>query len=266
MITIKTYNELFKYFSAFSKKKLNLLIVVSKGGLGKTFIAEEALLNEAPLVFSGHVTPLSMYKELFERNKDEKDFITVFDDVDALLMNKSNVAILKQLCDTREEKTIKYFTSSPMLKDVPKEFETSCKVLMNMNSIETEDRNLNALLTRAHLIKFDPSSEEILEHMSKFADDKEIIDFIKRFAPFSKNLNLRVYKRAEEMKEIKLDWKQEIINELEIDMRLFEIETLLRKYKTDLERERHFSESRSSYYRAKRTFLLKNPDYINSKI
>jgi len=265
MIKIKTYDELFKYISAFSQKKLSLLIVVSRGGLGKTFIAEEALLDEAPLVFTGHVTPLSMYKELYERNKVEKDFIAMFDDVDALMMNKSNVALLKQLCDTREEKTIKYFTSSPTLKDVPREFETSCKVLMNMNDIKTEDRNLNALLTRAHLIEFDPSTDEVIKHMSEFANDNEILDFIKRYAPFAKNLNLRVYKRAEEIKSIKLDWKQEIMSELEIDMRLFEIETLLKKYKTDLERERHFSESRSSYYRLKRIFILKNPEYENIK-
>ena len=265
MITILTYKELYNYISAFSQKKLNLLIVVSRGGLGKTFIAEEALMEEAPLVFTGHVTPLSLYMELYKRNKEEKDFIVMFDDVDALMMNKTNVAILKQLCDTREEKTIKYFTSSPILKDVPKDFETSCKVLMNMNDIKTEDKNLNALLTRAHLVNFDPSSEEILKHMKEFAKDEEILDFIKKYAPFSKQLNLRVYKRADEIKQSKLDWKQEILSELDIDMRLFEIEMLLRKYKTDIERERHFSESRSSYYRMKRMFLSKNPEYEKIK-
>lgn len=261
MIYIRTYDELHNYVKAFSKKKLNLLIIVSRGGLGKTFIAEEALIEEAPLVFTGHVTPLSMYKELHDRNKDEKDFIAMFDDVDALMMNKSNVAILKQLCDTREEKTIKYFTSSPRLKDLPKEFETSCKVLMNMNSLETEDKNLNALLTRAHLVHFDPTSEEIMNHLKKFADDKEIVSFIETYSKFSKLLNLRIYKRAEEMKEIGLDWKQEIVSELKIDMKLYEIETLLKKYKTDAEREKHFSESRSSYYRSKKLFVLKNPEY-----
>ncbi|MFA6089930.1 MAG: hypothetical protein WC755_08795, partial [Candidatus Woesearchaeota archaeon] len=113
MITIKTYKELYSYFDAFGKKELNLMIIVSRGGLGKTFIAEEALIEHAPLIFSGHVTPMSMFRELHNRNEEEKDFITVFDDVDTLFLNKTNVAILKQVCDTREEKTIKYFTSSP---------------------------------------------------------------------------------------------------------------------------------------------------------
>ncbi|MDO8641060.1 MAG: hypothetical protein Q7R33_05910, partial [Nitrosarchaeum sp.] len=97
--------------------------------------------------------------------------------------------------------------------------------------------------------------------MRTFGDDKEILNFIEMYAPFSKTLNFRVYKRAQELKGVKLDWKQEVINELNIDMRLFEIETLMRKYKTDKEREVHFSESRPQYYRIKKWFLSKNPDY-----
>jgi len=261
MITLKKYKELYEYFEAFGKKQLNLLIVVSRGGLGKTFIAEEALVQDGPLTFTGHVTPLGMYRELLTRNKEEKDFIVIFDDVDTLMLNKTNVALLKQLCDTRENKTIRYITSSPILAGQDSEFETSCKVLMLMNDIKTDDKNLNALLTRAHLINFDPPDTEILNQMKSFADDNEIIRFIEMYAPFSKSLNFRVYKRASELKKVKLDWKQEVINELKIDARLFEIETLLRKYKTDKERETHFTESRNTYYRYKKWFLSKNPEY-----
>ncbi len=261
MITIKKYDNLFEYMKAFGEKKLNLLIVVSRGGLGKTFIAEEALTEHGPITFTGHVTPLGMYKELNQRNKEEKDFIVIFDDVDTLMLNKTNVALLKQLCDTREDKTIRYFTTSPILRDLPTEFETSCKVLMLMNDIKTEDKNLNALLTRAHFINFDPPDTEVIRYMKTFGTDKEILDYIELFAPFSKTLNLRVYKRAIELRDSKLDWKQEVINDLCIDARLFEIETLLKKYRTDQDREKHFSESRSNYFRFKKLFLSRNPEY-----
>ncbi len=261
MIKINDYNTLNKYFKAFSNKQLNLMIVMSRGGLGKTFTAEESLIEQGPLIFTGHVTPLGMYTEILERNKEEKDFILIFDDVDALLLNKTNVALLKQLCDTRDEKIIKYTSSSPILKNLEQEFETSCKVLLLMNDIKTEDKNLNALLTRAHLIKFEPPDTEILTHLETFGKDKEILQFIKKFAPFSKLLNLRIYKRANELKIAKLDWKEEIINELNIDSRLFEIDSLLKKYKTDKEREEKFSSSRPTYYRYKKIFLSKNPGY-----
>ncbi len=261
MITIKTYSELAEYMEAFGNKKLNLMIIVSRGGLGKTFIAEEKLMEQAPIVFTGHVTPLGMYKELLQRNREEKDFLVIFDDVDTLMLNKTNVALLKQLCDTREEKTIKYFTTSPILKSISAEFETSCKVLMLMNDLHTDDKNLNALLTRAHLVYFNPPDTEIITYLKTFGVEKDILNFIEKYARFSKTLNLRSYKRATELKAAKLNWKEEILDELNIDTRLFEIEQLLSKYKTDKEREEHFSESRPQYFRFKRLFLLKNPDF-----
>lgn len=258
MIEIQQYKELEEYIKAFNDKKLNLLIVVSKGGLGKTMLTEDALLYEAPLVFNGHVTPMGMYKELYNRNEEDKEFMCVFDDVDSLMLNKTNVALLKQLCDTREEKTIKYFTTSPNIGDIPSEFTTRCKVLMLMNDLKTEDKNLNALLTRAHLVSFIPPDVEIISHIEKFGDDTEIINFIKTYTPFSKNLNLRVYKKAEELKNAKLNWKKETISQLKVDNRLFEIDNLLHKYDKDEIREKKFSESRSQYYRFKKLFLSKN--------
>jgi hypothetical protein len=266
MITIKNYQELSEYMKAFGKKELNLLVIVSRGGLGKTFIAEDSLAELGPIVFTGHVTPLGMYKELLGRNNEERDFIVIFDDVDTLMLNKTNVALLKQLCDTREDKTIKYFTTSPILKGMSSEFTTSCKVLMLMNDIKTDDKNLDALLTRAHLINFDPPDTEIIRYLKTYGDDTEILDFIERYAPFSTTLNLRVYKRATELKKSKLNWKQEVISELNIDNRLYEIDVLMRKYKTDQEREKHFSESRSQFYRFKRVFLSKNPNYESQLI
>lgn len=259
MQTLKTYKELTDYVSAFGKKQLNLLIICSRGGLGKTFMTEEALIEHAPLIFTGHATPLGIYKELQERNVEDKEFITIFDDVDALLANKTNVALLKQVCDTREEKIIKYTSSSPLMKDTPSSFETSCKVLMLVNDIKTEDRNLNALLTRGHLINFNPPDTEILRHISTFAEDKPIINFIKKYAPFSKSLNLRIYKRAYELKASGLDWQKTVLTELNIDERLYAIEQLLKKYKTDKEREKGFEPlgSRANYYRYKKLFLSK---------
>jgi len=261
MIEIKTYKNLQRHLQAFKEKKLNLLTIVGKGGIGKTFISEDTLIEEAPLTFTGHVTPLSMYKELYERNREEKDFLVIFDDVDSLLLNKTNVALLKQLCDTREIKTLKYSSSSPSL-DVPKEFETKCKILMLVNELTHEDKNISALLTRSHLVNFIPNDLEILKNIKAFGEDNEIIKFIEIYAAFSNKLNLRVYKRAVELKDSKLDWQRSIVNDLQVDEKLLEMYKLLKKYKTDKEREKHFSESRATYYRCKKKLLSKNPTLI----
>jgi len=257
MIEIKDYKTYRKYMQAFKTKELNLLVVVSRGGLGKTFISEEELIEEAPLVFTGHVTPMSMYKELYARHQEEEDFLVIFDDVDALMLNKTNIALLKQLCDTREVKQLKYSTTSPSLR-IPLEFDTRCKVLMLMNDLNPSDPNLQALMSRAHLINFVPSDTEILSNIRTFGDDKEILDFISVYAPFSKTLNLRIYKRALELKEAKLEWHSTIINELHVDPYLLEVHDLLIKYKTDKERDKHFSGGRATYYRKKKLLLSKN--------
>lgn len=261
MSKITTYTQFESYIKAFEKKKLNLLVMVSKGGLGKTYLVEETLIEQAPLIITGHITPLKLYKEVYEKTQEEKDFILVFDDVDALFQNKDVVALLKQLADTREEKIIRYFSTSPLLDDLPSSFETSCKVIILMNTLLVKDLNIQALMSRAHLLLFEPSNMEILKYMKTWATDKVIIDFIKKFAPFSKELNLRTYMQAIELKESGLDWKVDIINTLEIEERLYIIHSLLEKCKTDTERIEKFKEmgygSRPTYFRYKKLLLNK---------
>lgn len=259
MINIKTYDQYREYMQAFKLKKLNLLTVVSRGGLGKTFISEEELMTEAPLVFTGHVTPMALYKSLYERTREEDDVIVIFDDVDALMLNKTIVSLLKQICDTRETKTVRYLSTSGQLGDVPREFDTRCKVLMLMNDLRPEDPNLKALMTRSHLVNFIPKDTEILDNLKTFGTDKEILNFIEIYAPYSSALNLRCYVRAVELRESKLDWKTSVINDLDVDVQLFEVHNLLKKYKTQAEREKHFSMSRAHYYRTLKNLLSKNP-------
>lgn len=244
-----------KYIVSFRQKKINLIVIVSRGGLSKSYTVEEALLEEAPLIFTGHVTPLTMYRELWIKTEEEKDCFVVFDDVDTLVMNKTNVALLKQICDTREEKTVRYSSSSGLLQGAPREFETSCKTILLTNTLRPKDPNIKALMTRGHFINFIPTNESILEQLESWAQDKEILAFFGQFVHFAKNFNMRTYKLAEELKKSGIEWKKFVVAELEIDKSLLEIHELLQKYKTDIERESFYSGSRSDYYRKKKLYL-----------
>jgi hypothetical protein len=257
MKTIKTYNDLQKHICAFSKRKMNLLFILSRGGLGKTTLVEEALIKDDPLIFKGHITPLHLYKQIYLKNEEEKNFLLLLDDVDSLLSNKINITLLKQICETKENKEIYYNSTTPLIKDIKPKFETSCKVIVLLNDIETfsENNSLKALLTRAHLIYFDPTPGEIINYMQSYAKDKNILDFIEKYSQFSNTLSLRTYEKAKELKESKLNWQDEILTSMEIDKRLFEIDILLKKYKTDKLRITHFSGSRMTYYRYKKKFL-----------
>lgn len=187
----------------------------------------------------------------------DNEFIAIFDDVDEILKNKSAVAILKAVCDSKKEKIVRYTTTSPLLEPGEESFTTSCKVLLLTNQLSEGDANLKALMTRAVCVNFNPSNKEVLDFLKTFADDLEILKYIEKFVNFSTKFNFRIYCRALELKLNKLDWKKEILNSMEIDMRYSEIEKLLTKYKTDAQREKHFEGSRATYYRCKKIYQQK---------
>jgi len=252
MINITSYKELKEYITAFSKLKINFLTILSRGGLGKTFLVEEILAKNSPLVLNGHCTPLSLYKSLKYENELDTSFILVIDDVDGILHNDTNVAILKAVCDTKDKKTVKYTSTTRLLSESDKEFQTSCKTILLTNKLTVCDDNLTALITRANVINFNPSDIEILSFLKTFAKDKEIIKFIETYAKISKKLNLRVYARALELKNSNLNWKQEVLNSMEVNPTYAEFDELKSKYKTEKERITNFSLGRASYFRIKK--------------
>jgi hypothetical protein len=258
MIELNTYKDFHDYIDAFKKKKMNLLVVLSRGGLAKSYTVEEALIESAPLIFSGHVTPLSMYYRIYERTVEDKECFVIFDDVDTLVANKSNVSLLKQICDSREEKIIRYASSTQMIKDLPPEYETKCKVILLTNHVRYKDPNVEAFLSRGHLIYFNPPNSEIVRELKTWGKEKDIIEFMEQFAFFSKNLNMRTYKMAEELKASKLDWQKFVVQELKIDLKFLYIHKLIGKYNTDIERIKEYEEvyklSRSDYYRYKKLY------------
>lgn len=259
-LKIDKYKGLEKYIESFSQKKMNLVTLVSRAGLGKTFIVENALIEFAPLILNSHVTPMRFYQLIYERTMEESDVLIMIDEAEIMFSNPKLVTMLKILCDSKEEKTIKYSTTSPLLKDYPQEFETKAKVILLLNKLNPEDPHIKAVMSRGHSINFNPDDMEIYKYLKSWAGDEEILDFIKVFSPFSKNLNLRSFVLAIESKNSDLDWKNEMIHNLDIDPRLFKIKELLEKYTNDIERIKEWevsNGSRAMYYRFKKLYTSK---------
>lgn len=266
MVEITTYKGLEDYIEAFRKKNINLLIIVSRGGLGKTYTVEKALMPEAPLIFTGHVTPLSMYKEVYFVTQIDKECFVVFDDVDTLVMNKTNVSLLKQICDTRPEKMVKYSSTSSRLGEVPRHFETSCKTILLTNTLNPREPNLKALMSRGHLINFNPSNKEILDKLKTWGTDKKVLGFFENFCYFAKGFNMRTYAKAEELRKSNLiGWESLIFQELQIEPRLLEIHNLLKEHDNDADRIKHYSASATDYYLKKKIYLKHTEDAKNSQ-
>ena len=262
-LTVKTYDELRKYVVAFRRKHIGLLIIVSRAGLGKTSITEEELEVEAPLTFNSHITPLSFYQTLAERVGEEKDCLVVVDEAEMLFRDAKIKTMLKILCDTRKEKTVKYMSTTPLLKGLPKEVATEAKVIMLINTLTPNDEDIKAIMSRGHLIRFEPSDNEIINYLvnSKWANDKEIRDFIRGYASLSRSLSLRTYVKAVESKKSHLDWESEVITELELDPRLLTIRRLLKTIKNESDRvkewEKLTGDSRATYFRYKKIYTAK---------
>jgi hypothetical protein len=198
--------------NTFFKGKLNLLVIVSDGGFGKTTTVEKALRDSDTKnhVIKGHVTPLQFYIESYE-NKDE---LIVIDDVDGLLGNKNIIPLMKQLCDTVPVKTMQYHTTRDL--PVPCVFRTRSKVIILLNRLPLENENVMAFLTRGIVVNFIPNPQEIFNELKKFARDKKILSFIEKNIRTLSSINFRVYKHAVSLKQSGLDWERFLLEAFQL--------------------------------------------------
>lgn len=202
-IRVTTYAELEEFFRAFASGRINLLIVESDGGLGKTHTAEKMI--KGGYFIRGHATPLSIYLKLGDEDPD----LVVFDDVETLLRNRHNTTLLKQILDTKEVKTVCYHTTARINDaEVPHEIKIKSKAMILCNDLHQEGKDIKALLSRGHYIHFEPTKEEILGRIKTFATDNAVVSEIEGIINKMANLSLRTYVKAVELKKAGMDWRQ----------------------------------------------------------
>jgi hypothetical protein len=215
MITVTSYAELRSYVLAAAQKKIGLLLIEGRGGTSKTYTIRAALqaAKKQYLLLNSHVTPASAYEQLFN-HKDETIFIN---DVDIFFQNRTMLSIMKQVCETEEIKKIQYNSKTPLMADLPREFETSSNVIIDANSLPKKDKGMLAFLTRGVHLYFDPTTEELLTTLRSFAKDTTILIYLEHLARVGVILDLRKYIVAKELREAKLDWKKYLTLELRAD-------------------------------------------------
>jgi hypothetical protein len=208
-MNITTYKELDSWVQGFGTRAISLLIIKGHGGIGKTYVVEKSLKEYNPIVFKGHATPLSIYQTLSENPHS----IVIFDDVDELMKNKTNVALLKQLCDTKEDKQVYYATTKAGVNPM---FISNNKVIMLFNDMKVLGNNMKAVMTRAIYLNFSPSSEEILKTLKGFAEDTQVLKFLEE--NINKiDFNFRIYTKCLELKDAGLDFRTYLKSEFELN-------------------------------------------------
>lgn len=224
---IKKYKELEKFIQSMNSREINLIIVKSKGGLGKTYSVSKELEN--PLVFTGHVTALEFYMTLY-RNPTR---LVVIDDVDQFFQNKTLVALMKQFTDTKEIKDVRYTTSATYEGEkVPQEFQSTNNFVMLVNNLPPENVHVKALLTRGFFIHFVPEKKEVFRVLKSFAEDKEIVNYLWGMLGKIKDFNFRIYEMCLDLKNSGQDWKTWLnieYNDDKIERLLYEIKDMPKK-------------------------------------
>ncbi len=167
-IIITTYEELDGLVGSFNDGLFHFLVIVGDPGIGKSTILHDSFNGSW---MNNYSTVLGLYKFVF----DNKKVSLWFDDVDVIFENKQLVSLLKQVCETKNDKSICYETSWDLHSrlDVEDRFLFEGNVLITLNDLNVLKKNsFGAMVDRAIVVKFDPSPAELIryikEHLGAF--------------------------------------------------------------------------------------------------
>ncbi len=131
----RRYAILESYIKELSNGQIHNLIINGPAGVGKTHAVETFLSQYAKgryKVVKGHMTPLSLYGNLFFHR--EPNSILVLDDIDSVFKKIEGVNLLKAAMDTGSVRRINWESSSALKGvGIPDSFEFKGKVILISN-------------------------------------------------------------------------------------------------------------------------------------
>lgn len=239
----------------FKRGNCDLLVIMSRAGLGKTTELKRIMKGEDYSYISTHSTPLKTYLTLF----DKKDNLVVFDDIDSILRNSIMVSMLKSLSDTSSIKEVFYNTTSKLMGNAPDSFKTTSKVCILLNQFDLHNDTLKPIVDRAIFIEFVPTKEEILKKIKEISEyqniaenEKCVYNFIKEHYQKIEDLSLRTYTKAVQLFiDNKKNWKERFMDMVGFDEKLVEYLKLKERYKTAEEMVKNYKWSRATFFRVK---------------
>ena len=213
--TVTTYDELHRFVQAFADGHLNLLILVGSAGIAKSQSVRRAV-GEGACWIEGNATPFGIYTQLYKHRGE----LIVIDDVDSLYTDRSAVRLLKCLCQTDPEKSIAWHSAAAGTDEIPRQFQTSSRVVIIANDWKTLNHNVAAVQDRGHLIIFEPTSEEVHREVSKWFWNQNIYDWFADHLHLIPNPSMRNYVRAAELQASGINWVQHLLSEIPSKTRL----------------------------------------------
>lgn len=207
---IATYKQLEQCVRAFKHGTFNVLFIIGDPGQCKSTIVRQVLgpgdrPGQPRWVRGGSITSFELYKEL--HTHQDRDF--VLDDCDQLWTDRTSIRLLKCLCETEAVKQIAWLTHNQymIVNNIPKEFETKSRVVIICNKWKTVSQDVEALEDRGLMVRFNPTTEEVLNQGRHWFKDEEVLSWVDDNRAFIWSLSLRALVVAAEMKAAGLDWR-----------------------------------------------------------
>lgn len=145
------------------------MIVTGAPGTGKSFGVERVLEEDAFIaenmhemqkyeIIRGNVTPIGMYRKMWEFQKSEQ--VLVFDDSDSVFFDPLTLGLLKVALDTTNKRIVSWNSDNKSLEaegiDKRFEFKGGIIFITNMNIEDTRSKqlkpHLDALISRSHYL------------------------------------------------------------------------------------------------------------------
>ena len=270
-LVVATYDEFRPLVQAFADGHHESMNILGAGGVGKSETVRRIMQHTHGgigwTLLKGKHTPLDLYARLYQSRTKP----IVLDDLDGLMRDPNNTAMLKCVCDTTPVKRVEWgsfhhaFRSTDEL--LPKSFDSISRVCAIANDFGTLNANLSAVQDLGVLLSFCPDALEVHHEVAcgGWFDDEEVFDFVGQHLFLVLRPSFRLYMTARNHKKSGVDWKSLVLRMLarETDARLLLVARLLADPKYDTQsapeaaRESSFKQqgggSRATYHRYKRT-------------
>ncbi len=185
------------------------LIVLSKGGLGKTTYIFNALKKKKLqhkkhyLYYNSYFTPLGFYQTLIKTTYLKQPKLLILDDVELILQDKQIMNFIKAATWENQNGRIINYVSSAKKSKIPDSINFDGKIIMLLNEMPKNNPILQAVKDRILFCELKWSNQQILDYMQQkivnqpyknlsYVKRIKIFNFIKKHFNSKTNLTLRL--------------------------------------------------------------------------
>jgi hypothetical protein len=193
-----------QFVNLIARRKMNSLILVGSGGIGKTHSVLTALkkngMKEMSLesdgdfvVVKGFSTPKYLFRTLWENNGKT----IIYDDADSAFKDPISANLLKAALEDSPKRVITWGAEWSDKEEMPNRFQFTGRVIFISNlSIEQFPQ---AIISRSAKVNLQLSVDETVERIEQVfnqisgtpEEKKEVVAFIRKYADVASDLNIR---------------------------------------------------------------------------